>query len=121
MYALRMFFTLPFVLAIVIASAGISFFIVHCALPHCGGHGDPSQIVIDEFIGFAVLACSIPLNPILFVSGFLLFRFFDIVKPFGIKTIERYDGALGIMLDDLLAAVYAALCVWGIFYIRSLL
>lgn len=98
----------------------IAVYAVDTALPHFEGQKDPSQIVIDEFVGFAWLSCLLPLEPILYIAGFLLFRFFDIVKPFGIKDIESYEGTWGIIFDDIYAATYAALCVWGLIYILSL-
>ena len=122
MYALRTTFDISYVCIIVLAIACIALGAIHYALPQFGGHGDPAQIVIDEFVGFAALACCIPYTPIMFMAGFLFFRFFDILKPLGIKRIEaHWDGALGIMLDDLLAAGYAAICVWGVNVILSYL
>jgi phosphatidylglycerophosphatase A len=46
--------------------------------------------------------------------GFLLFRLFDITKPFGIKALEKLPGGFGIVLDDVMAAVYANLALQGI-------
>jgi phosphatidylglycerophosphatase A len=116
MYALRTYLEMPYVYAIVFVIACIAFIAVHYALPQFDGHGDPAQIVIDEFVGFAALGCFIPLQFLL--SGFFLFRFFDILKPLGIKAVEEQcEGTLGIMLDDLLAALYAGISLWGIFYI----
>ena len=116
MHALRTYVEMPYVYAIVFAIACIAFIAVHYALPEFPRDTDPAKIVIDEFVGFAVLACFIPLQFLL--SGFFLFRFFDILKPLGIKVLEEYwQGTLGIMLDDLLAALYAAISLWAIFYI----
>jgi phosphatidylglycerophosphatase A len=116
LYALRSFYDLSAVLIIVAAFTLLAFAAVHYALPSFGGHDDPSHIVIDEFIGFAALACAIPLKPVLFGAGFLLFRFFDIIKPLGIKRVERLHGVFGIMCDDLVAAFYAGLCVQSFVY-----
>jgi len=102
-----------FVLSLLIAAYAIQH-----ALPYFQ-EDDPCQIVIDEFVGFALLSCLLPLEPVLYVVGFFLFRFFDIVKPFGIKDVESYGGAWGILLDDLSAGAYAALCIWGIIYMLS--
>lgn len=119
MYALRTMLAPSLVLMIMAAVTLVAFFAVHLALPSFTGQHDPSQIVIDEFVGFCMLACIVPLNPILFLAGFLLFRFFDIVKPLGIKSVERLYGVIGIMLDDIAAAFYAGLGVWGaIFLLR---
>lgn len=106
---------MPYVCVIVLAMTCVAFIAVQYALPEFDGNADPAQIVIDEFVGFAVLACVIPCTPNIFSLGVLVFRFFDILKPFGIRALEeRYEGALGIMLDDLLAALYAAICMWAV-------
>jgi len=110
MYALKNVYPPFTVLMTVIGFALIACVAVQYALPAFRQH-DPSQIVIDEFVGFCALACTLPPDPILYAAGFLLFRFFDIAKPFGIKRLEHLDGTLGIMLDDLAAAGYAALCL----------
>lgn len=72
---------------------------------------DPRKIVIDEATG--QLLCLFRMNdawPLLALS-FVLFRFFDIVKPFPIKQVERLPGGLGIMTDDIVAAFYAGILV----------
>jgi phosphatidylglycerophosphatase A len=72
-----------------------------------GDDKDPSHIVIDELAGMWTTLLMIPAGKLNFVAGFVLFRFFDIVKPFGIKRMENYRSGWGIMLDDLLAGVYS--------------
>lgn len=76
---------------------------------------DPSEIVLDEVVGFVVLFNLIPITPLSIVLAFLLFRFFDIVKPLGIKRCENLVGSIGVVVDDLLAGFYAggilALCI----------
>lgn len=78
---------------------------------------DSSVIVIDEVAGVWIALLPAALNPILFVAGFLLFRFFDIVKvgPVGWAD-KKLPGAWGVMADDLIAGVFAALCLWAIRY-----
>lgn len=79
-----------------------------------GVHDHPS-IVFDEIVG--VLATSLVLTgrPAWLLAVFALFRLFDIVKPWPVRDLDhRLQGGLGIMLDDLMAAVYAAACVWGL-------
>lgn len=68
---------------------------------------DPRQIVLDEMVGVwvAVLGCSWQWQYLL--AGFILFRFFDILKPLGIKRAENMGKGWGVMADDLLAGVYA--------------
>jgi phosphatidylglycerophosphatase A len=70
--------------------------------------GDSPHIVIDEVAGFLLTTVSIPFTWLALVSGFFLFRFFDILKPPPIKWIERrLTGGMGVVLDDLVAAAYA--------------
>lgn len=77
------------------------------------GNNDPSEVVADEFAGQAVAflaVCSIPNNNIITVAvlGFLFFRFFDILKPWPIHRLEKLPKGWGILVDDLMAGVYAA-------------
>lgn len=115
-YAMCSMLPLPITLFILACFTLITFLCVHYTLPQFVGHSDPSAIVIDEFIGFAALACSLPVSPVIFGAGFLLFRFFDIIKPLGIQKVELLPGTMGIMLDDLVAAFYAGLCLHGVLY-----
>lgn len=116
MYAVRSMVSQPVSVGIAMGMMLGASCCVYYALSHFEGNSDPSQIVIDEFIGFSFLACALPLDAVAFSIGFLFFRFFDIVKPLGIKTIEQLPGVVGIMLDDLVAAVYAGLCAYGVLY-----
>jgi phosphatidylglycerophosphatase A len=71
------------------------------------GRKDNPQIVWDEIVGYLVSMFGTPPGWIWIVIGFLLFRLFDIVKPFPIRTFERrIPGGLGVMMDDVLAGVY---------------
>jgi phosphatidylglycerophosphatase A len=78
------------------------------------GREDPSEVVIDEAAGFYVTLFLLPITWQSVALGFLLFRFFDIVKPWPVRQAERLKGGLGIVMDDLLAGVYAHLLVRGI-------
>ncbi len=73
------------------------------------GGKDSGEIIIDEFAGMLVSLYLLPPTMGYIVAAFLLFRFFDIVKPRPIRTVERLSGSLGIMLDDILAGVYTNL------------
>ena len=73
------------------------------------GGKDASEIIIDEFTGMLVALYLLPATMGYVVSAFLLFRFFDIVKPNPINKLEKLEGGLGVMADDLLAGVYANL------------
>lgn len=69
---------------------------------------DPGEIVIDEVAGQWVALLAVPAEPLLYLAGFALFRFFDIVKPWPVSWADRaLPGAIGILLDDILAGVYA--------------
>jgi phosphatidylglycerophosphatase A len=88
--------------------------------------GDPGEIVIDEVAGQWLALLFAPLTPLAYALVFLLFRIFDICKPWPVRWADRQvPGGLGIMLDDLLAAVYAALAllvllaIGGVFGVRS--
>jgi phosphatidylglycerophosphatase A len=70
------------------------------------GH-DPSRVVIDETMGFWISILFMPLEIYVLVSGFVLFRFFDILKPLGIKKIDQLKSNHSVMLDDVLAGIYA--------------
>jgi phosphatidylglycerophosphatase A len=82
------------------------------------GRGDAKEIVIDEVAGFLLATIFFPFTWLTLGAGFFLFRFFDILKPPPIKKIEGIArGALGIVLDDLGAGVYALVCIGVIVYI----
>jgi phosphatidylglycerophosphatase A len=75
---------------------------------------DPREIVADEFSGQAVtflFIAAVPISNIWVTAllGFLLFRFFDILKPWPIRRIEKLPGGWGILLDDLLAGILAGI------------
>jgi phosphatidylglycerophosphatase A len=73
------------------------------------GSGDPQFVVIDEAFGAAVTLVLLPAEPLWWLAGFLAFRLFDVVKPWPASFAHRHvSGGLGIMLDDAIAAVYAA-------------
>ena len=78
------------------------------------GKNDPGEVVADEFAGQAVtfmFACFMPINYICTtaIAGFLLFRLFDVFKPWPIRKLEALPSGWGILADDLLAGVYAAI------------
>ena len=69
---------------------------------------DPGVIVIDEIAGIIITFAGIPLNMWTIIAGFLIFRFFDILKPFPIRLIEKkIPGGAGIVLDDVAAGVFS--------------
>jgi len=103
-------------IAIVLCVAIWSSWRAQCIL----GRGDAREIVIDEVAGFLLTTVFFPFTWITLVAGFCLFRFFDVLKPPPIRNIERITaGGLGIVLDDLVASVYAMICVWILLYVAS--
>ncbi len=71
---------------------------------------DPRGIVIDEIAGMLLMMLFVPIHPWSLLLGFVLFRIFDIAKPWPIGWADRrVKGGVGIMLDDLIAAMYAAM------------
>jgi phosphatidylglycerophosphatase A len=121
--------------SILIAAAGV---IVSGRVARSLGHADPQFVVIDEvsgmsitlllglavswypgsvtrnpdFVGFGWLFMTRLLNWKYFLLGFILFRLFDIWKPFPARQAESLPGGWGIMADDWIASVYAALGLW---------
>lgn len=84
----------------------VSYFAIKKALPYFVSH-DPSHIILDEVIGCLVTFIGIDFSCQSLVAGFFLFRLFDILKPFGIKRVEKIGGAFGIILDDVVAGLFA--------------
>jgi phosphatidylglycerophosphatase A len=73
---------------------------------------DPGVIVIDEFVGLWISLFLVPSGWYWVAVGFLLFRFFDIVKPWPVNWLDRnVKGGFGIMADDVAAGLYAFLCI----------
>jgi phosphatidylglycerophosphatase A len=72
---------------------------------------DPPEVVIDEAAGFVLAVFLLPPSWVYISAGFVLFRIFDILKPFPLRRVERLKGGLGIVLDDLLAGIYTVLCI----------
>jgi len=114
---------IPFGIAIYILGGTISLTIATIAITIIGlwaahhfdkdmdGH-DSKMIVIDEVAGQWIALIPAALNPILIIIAFATFRFFDILKPFPIGMIDKKaPGAWGVMFDDVVAGIFAALCV----------
>ena len=79
------------------------------------GVHDHGSIVWDEFVGFWITMFAAPVGWVWVVVGFILFRFFDIIKPWPISWIDKkITGGFGIMLDDVIAGVMAAAVLQGI-------
>jgi phosphatidylglycerophosphatase A len=72
---------------------------------------DPAEVVIDEAAGLLLTLFLLPATAFNLGLGFILFRLFDILKPYPIRRLERMGGGAGIVLDDLLAGVYGNVCL----------
>ncbi len=68
---------------------------------------DPQQIVADEVCGYLVTMILVPPTIANIFLGFLLFRFFDIAKPYPVRKFEKLPGGWGVVIDDVAAGVYA--------------
>lgn len=73
---------------------------------------DPGEIVIDEVVGYVIAMTWLPATWQSFAAAFVVFRFFDILKPFPIRQIDRkIRGGLGTVLDDVAAGLAANICL----------
>lgn len=80
---------------------------------------DPGCVVIDEISGMAVTLLGLPFNWVTAVCGFILFRLFDILKPFPIRSLEqRFSGGTGVVLDDVIAGCLANVVLRLAFYFK---
>ncbi|HWR15248.1 MAG TPA: phosphatidylglycerophosphatase A [Terriglobales bacterium] len=84
------------------------------------GSGDPCQVVIDEVAGQMIALIGAPLNWKCLVAGLILFRVFDITKPFPLRRFEKLPEGIGIMMDDVGAGLYALAVMQILLYIGFL-
>jgi len=71
------------------------------------GKDDPPQTIFDEVVGQFVTFFMVPINIRTLILGFVLFRFYDIVKPFPVHSLEEIEGGVGVTMDDVGAGVLA--------------
>ena len=116
-------YTMAFYMASPMGFALLLLGSLYLAVAFCGEaevrmfKSDPSEVILDEFVSIPI--CFIGLGGaiaslggwawVLLLLGFLIFRFFDIVKPFGIKKLQSLPGGYGVVVDDVVAAI--ATCV----------
>ncbi|WP_064605590.1 phosphatidylglycerophosphatase A [Photobacterium sp. J15] len=110
---------LPFAayLMIILVASLIGITICQKTSDDMGVH-DHGSIVWDEFVGFWITMAVAPVITWQWVlAGFVLFRFFDMVKPWPISWLDKHiHGGLGIMVDDILAGFMAMIALWGVGY-----
>jgi phosphatidylglycerophosphatase A len=79
---------------------------------------DHNRVVIDEVAGMCISLLFVPVSIKYIVSALILFRFFDIVKPLYIKKLELLPGGWGVMMDDVLAGVYANILLQVVLWLK---
>lgn len=121
-YFVPQYFVYFWVVAFVLITASIYF--ANNAREHFGD-ADPKQYILDECAGQFITFFLIPFSWKTLILGFLLFRFFDIVKPFPVHKFEELDEGLGVTMDDVAAGVMAnlsMLALLGVYHgIRAVL
>jgi phosphatidylglycerophosphatase A len=78
---------------------------------------DDQRIVIDEIIGIQITMLPVAINVLSLCAGFVLFRIFDILKPFPVRNLQGLPGGWGVVADDVAAGIYAAIVLWLLIYL----
>ncbi len=93
----------------VITTVGVIFIAIWSAgeARHLFGGGDPPQVVIDEIAAMLLVMAFQPFSWMSVIVGFLAFRVFDVWKPWPVRQCEALSGGIGIVMDDLMAGIYA--------------
>ncbi len=96
-------------LAVTLLLFALGIYLCEVTSRELGGQDHPA-IVWDEIVGYLITMIAVPPKIEWLIAGFMLFRLFDILKPWPIRVLDRrIKGGLGIMLDDVLAGIFAAL------------
>lgn len=103
--AVRWSGSLALELAAIVLLFAVGVWSSNIAEKHFGGV-DPAPVILDEVVGMLITLAFIPVNITGAIVGFLLFRLFDVVKPWPANRLEALHGGLGVMADDAMAAVY---------------
>jgi len=104
-------------LVIVVAILAVTFAGIWAGsrIEQLSGRKDPGKVVVDEVAGQMIALFPLTLfarwSTFAVIVSFILFRFFDIVKPYPANRLQDLDGGMGIMFDDLVAGVYGAVVV----------
>ena len=105
--------TLPmtYYLAVIVAAFALGVWASHWVVRRSGVQ-DPQVVVWDEFVGVWIALIAAPSGWVWMLAGFVLFRLFDIWKPWPVSWADRrVHGGLGVMLDDVLAGIYALMAM----------
>jgi len=78
---------------------------------------DDQRIVVDEIIGLQITMLPVAINGLNLCAGFVLFRIFDILKPFPLKNLQELPGGWGVVADDVGAGIYAGAVLWLLGYL----
>jgi phosphatidylglycerophosphatase A len=98
-------------LIVLVALFALGVWVCDACAKNLGVHDHPG-IVWDEVVGYLITMIAVPKTLVWIVVGFILFRFFDILKPWPISWIDKHvEGGMGIMLDDVLAGVFALIVI----------
>ena len=110
---------LPWILRLllVLALLALSFYVSYQA-EKIYKRKDDQRIVIDEIIGFQITMLPVEINVLSICAGFVLFRIFDIWKPFPVRNMQGFPGGWGIVADDVAAGIYAGMVLWLLTYWR---
>jgi phosphatidylglycerophosphatase A len=107
-----------FQFSIILASIGLAIYVAGQS-ETLFKRKDPSQVVIDEIVGYMVTVAGMPFSWTTAISGFFIFRGMDILKPYPIRKIDqKMPGGWGIVLDDVLAGVYSQIILRTLVYYK---
>lgn len=108
-------FDLSFLIFLIIIYSSISFYFINIIIKE-EKNKDPSFIIVDEHIGqaIALIFCQESFND--YIISFILFRFFDIFKPFPVNYFDKLKNTYGVLLDDIVAGILVSVIFW-LFYV----
>ena len=116
LYYLLSFLSLELYIIVLVISSFVGFWICHITSRAMGVH-DHKAIVWDEFVGYWITMVMVPFSIQWAIVGFILFRFFDILKPFPISWLDKkVAGGFGIMIDDIVAGIFSAIVLQCLIY-----
>lgn len=112
-YAVRSTGSVSVELAAIVVLFAIGIWSGTVAEHHFGGL-DPGPVVLDEVVGMLITLALLPVNLTGAITGFLIFRVLDVLKPWPSAGFEKLPGGLGVMADDGMAALYGNLLMRGL-------